>query len=82
MKIFVTYLGQLLAVFFLFELLPGPVDFDVLLVGGDHLGLDLVGSLLALLVLLNTPLVFSCVSVGPNFGDDLGCFSSNLLQET
>ena len=82
MKIFVTYFGQLLTVLFFFELLPGPIDFNVLLVGGDDLGLDLVGSLFTLLVLLNTSLVFSCIRVGPNLGDDLGCFSPDLLQET
>lgn len=39
------YSIQFFAVFFLFEFLPSPVNFHVLLVTGDHFCLDGVGSI-------------------------------------
>ena len=48
----------------------------------NDLCLDLVSSFLSLLFLLNTSSIFSCIGVRPDFGDDLGRFSSDLLKET
>jgi len=73
---------KLLAVFFLFKLLPSPVDFYILLMRSNDLCLDLVCSFLPLLFFLNTSGIFSCIGVRSDFSDDLGRFSSDLLKET
>ena len=43
-NLFLDVLVQLFAIFFLLKFLPVPVDFDILLVGGNDLILNLVGS--------------------------------------
>ena len=43
-NLLLNVLVQLLAIFFLLKFLPVPVDFDILLVGGNDLILNLVGS--------------------------------------
>jgi len=73
---------KLLAVFFLFKLLPSPINFDILLMRSNDLCLDLVSSFLSLLFLLNTSGIFSCIGVRSDFSDNLGRFSSDLLKET
>jgi len=76
-----TYSGQVLAVFLLFKLLPVPVDLDVLFVTGDDFVLDLVGTLLAVLVLDVATIVFRFFGVLLNFGDHLRSVVSRLLQQ-
>jgi hypothetical protein len=76
-----TYSGQVLAVFLLFELLPVPVNLDVLFVTGDDFVLDLVGTLLAALVLNVATIVFCFFCVLLNFGDHFRGVVSRLLQE-
>ena len=75
-------LSKLFAVLLLFKFLPSPIDFDIFLVTCDDLGLDLVGSLLPLLFLLDTPVVLHSVGVRSDLGDDLRSFSLDLFQET
>ena len=78
----VTYLGQLLAVFFFFKLLPGPVNLNVLLVTRDDFRVDLVVALFLHLFFLDATLVLNRISVRADLGDDLRRFAMDLLQET
>ena len=78
----VTYLGELLAVFFFLQLLPGPVDFHVLLVTRDDFCVDLVVALFLHLFFLYATLVLNRISVRADLGDDLRRFAMDLLQET
>ena len=68
-KVTATYIGKLLAIFFLFKLLPVPVDFNVLFVRGDDFVLNLVGSFLFLLFFEVATLVLGVVSVSFDSGD-------------
>jgi hypothetical protein len=72
-------LCELFAIFFLLELLPSPINLDIFLVTCDDLSLDLVCSFLSQFLLLDTSCVFGGIGVRPNLGDDLGCFTLDLL---
>ena len=62
-----TYLIKFLAVFFLFEFLPVPVNLYIFLMRGDNFILDLVASLLLVLFLKGTssgfPLISFCLDL-------------------
>ena len=76
----ITYLRQLLAVLLLFELLPVPVDLDVLLVRLDDLVLDLVCPLLLGLLLDGAALFVQRLSLGLNADDSLFGLPADLLK--
>lgn len=80
--LYLDVLGQLLAVLLLLELLPRPIDLDVLLVGRDDLGLNLVGSLFLGNFFLDTALVLVGEGVRADLGDDIARFFFHLFQET
>lgn len=72
---------ELFAVFFLLELLPGPVNLDVLLVRGDDLILDFLGSFSLHLLLADASLVLEPVGVRTDFGDDFARLPLHLLEQ-
>lgn len=74
------YLRQLLAVFFLFEFLPVPVNFDVLFVRGNDFVLNFVCPLLALLLLVVSAVIFSLINFGFNLSNGLVGVSAHLLD--
>lgn len=76
----IDILGEFLAVFFLFEFLPVPVDFDVFLVGGDDLILNLVSAFLALLLFFIAAEILSLVDVGLNTSDRLVSLPTHLFN--
>ena len=59
-----TYLIEFFTVLLLFELLPVPIDFDILLMGGNNFVLDLVCSLLLGLFLRGSAVSLSEIGVG------------------
>ena len=75
-----TYLSELLAVLLFFELLPVPVDLDVLLVRLDDLVLDLVGPLLLGLLLNGAALLVQRLSLGLDADDSLFGLPADLLK--
>ena len=72
-------LVELFAVFLFFQLLPVPVDLDVLLVGGYHFVLDLVCAFASRFLLLNATLVLNVVRLGFDRSDRLAGLPSDLL---
>ncbi len=62
-------LVELFAVFLFFQLLPIPVDLDVLLVGSDHFVLDLVCAVTSCFLLVDATLVLGLVRVRLYLGD-------------
>ena len=77
-----TYLIKFFAVFFFFEFLPVPINLDVLLMRGDDLVLDLVGSLLLVLLLKGSACSFPLVGFCLNLADGaVGC-SNQLFKCT
>ena len=77
-----TYLRKFLTVFFLFELLPVPVDLDVLLVRLDHFVLDLVGSLFLRLLFNRAALLVQRLSLSLDANDCLFGLPADLLKHT
>ena len=77
----VTYLCELFAVFFFFQLLPVPVDFDVFLVRLDDLVLDLVRSLLLVTLLGRASVLIGQFSVDLDLHNLLLGASADLLQD-
>ncbi len=75
-----TYLRQLLAVFFLFELLPVPIDLNVFLMGLDHLVLNLVSSLLLVLLFDGAALLIQRLSLVLDTSDRFLGVTSDLLE--
>jgi len=75
-------LSEFFAVLFLLELLPGPIDLDVLLVRCDNFRLDLVSSFSFHLLLLDSSDVLVSLSMGSDLGDNLGGLPLVLFQET
>ena len=75
-----TYLSELLAVLLFFELLPVPVDLDVLLVRLDDLVLDLVRPLLLGLLLNGAALLVQRLSLGLDADDSLFGLPADLLK--
>ena len=73
-------LSQLLAILFLFKLLPVPVNLDVLLVRLDDLILDLVCSLLFSLLFTSATVFVQLLGVSFDLDDLLGSLSSELLE--
>lgn len=72
-------LVELFAVFLFFQLLPVPVDLDVLLVGGYHFVLDLVCAFASRFLLLNATLVLNVVRLSFDRSDRLAGLPSDLL---
>jgi hypothetical protein len=73
-------LGKILAIFFLFELLPSPIDLDVLLVRRYNFILNFFGPIAPQFLLNDTSLVLLRIGVSPNLGDDLGGLPLHLLE--
>ena len=72
--------GELLAIFFLFELLPVPVNLNVLFVTLDHLVLDLVCTLLPRFLLQGAPIVLHFISFCLDLENFLLSSSADLIQ--
>ena len=77
----VTYLCELFAVFFFFQLLPVPVDFDVFLVRLDDFVLDFVRSLLFVTLLGRAALLIGFFGVDLDLHNLLFSASADLLQD-
>ena len=77
-----TYLIELLAVFLLLEFLPVPIDFDILLMGGDNFILDFVCSLLLGLILKSSAVSFSLIGLSFDRVDRALGLSEKLLEIT
>jgi hypothetical protein len=75
-----TYLREFLAVFFLFKLLPVPINFDILLVRSNDFILNFVGTLLALLLLIISAVIFFLIDLSLNFGNRPVSLSAHLLN--
>ena len=76
-----TYFSKFFAVFLLFELLPVPVDLDVLLMRLDDFVLDLVSSLLFVTLLGRASLLVCFFSIDLDLHDLFFGASSDLLQD-
>lgn len=74
-------LGQLLAVFLLLELLPGPVNFDILLVRSNDLSVDLIVALFLFLFFTDASHGLSEVGFGSYLGDNIMGLLSTLFQQ-
>ena len=74
--------SELLTVFFLFKFLPCPIDLDILFMGGDNFGVDLVVPVFLLLLFLSSPHILSQVCVGPDLCNHIVCLLDELLQYT
>ena len=72
---------KLFAIFLFFELLPRPVNLNVLLVRGNDLILNLFRTISLQLLLTDAPLVFETVGVRADFRDDLGRLALHLLEQ-
>ena len=77
-----TYLIELLAVFLLFKFLPVPIDFDILLMGGDNFILDFVRSFLLGLILKSSAVSFSLIGLSFDRVDRALSLSEELLKIT
>ena len=77
-----TYLCELLAVLLLFQLLPVPINLDVLLVRCDNFVLNFVASLLLLLLLKHAAVVLSGIGVRFDTSNGLISVTAHLLKVT
>ena len=78
----ITYLGKLFAIFLLFQLLPVPVNLNVLLVRLNDFILDFVGSLLLVLLLSGAAVFVPLLSLDFDTDDLLLSRLTLLLQLT
>ena len=77
-----TYIGELLAILFLFKLLPVPIDFDILLMRLNDFVLDLGGPLAATLLLDATAVILNLFRLCLDLEDLLHGSSAGLLEHT
>jgi hypothetical protein len=77
-----SYLSELFAIFFLFQLLPVPVNFYIFLVRLDDFVLDLVRSFLFVFLLQGTPVFVQFFSFCLDLDDSLLSQSAHLLELT
>ena len=77
-----TYLCQLFTVFFFFQLLPSPVNLNVLLVTRNHFCVDPGVAFFPQFLFLDASLVFYHICVRSDLRDNLRSLTVNLLQET
>jgi len=77
-----NFLIELLAVFLLFKFLPVPIDFDILLMGGDNFILDFVCSFFLGLILQSSAGSFSLIGLSFNRVDRALSLSKELLEIT
>jgi len=77
-----NFLIELLAVFLLFKFLPVPIDFDILLMGGNDFVLDFVCSFLLGLILQSSAGSFSLIGLSFNRVDRALSLSKELLEIT
>ena len=72
--------SQLLAILLLLELLPVPVDFNVLFMRDEHLVFQLCSPLYAFLLFQSTPDILLMISLKPDLVDHLVGLTAHLLQ--
>ena len=77
-----TYLIEFLTVFLLFEFLPVPIDFDILLMRRDNFILDLVGSFFLAFILKSSAVSFSLIGFCFDRIDRTLSLSGKLLKIT
>ena len=77
-----TYIGKFFAIFLFFELLPVPINLDVLLVRCDDFVLNFICSFFFLFFLLVAPFVFGVISVCFDLSDCQICLSADLFEIT
>jgi hypothetical protein len=75
-------LRQFFTIFFLFEFLPSPIDFNIFLMGSYNFRLNFVGTLAFELIFLDPSNVFISLGMRPDLGDDIRSFPLDLLQKT
>lgn len=73
---------KLLAILLFFEFLPIPINFDIFLVGGNDLVLNLIGTLAFLLFFLDAAFVLNVIGVSLDRGDCLVGLTTDLFQES
>lgn len=77
-----TYVSELLAILFFFQLLPVPVDLNVFLMGLDDFVLDFVRTLLLVLLFEGATLTIYLFCVNADLRNSLLSFLLNLLKGT
>jgi hypothetical protein len=74
--------SEFLTVFLLFELLPVPINLNILLVTDQDLVFELGGTLSALLFFKTSASVLQVIVVKSHLGDQLVSLSADLLEDT
>jgi len=77
-----TYVGKFFTIFLFLELLPVPIDFNILLVRCDDFVLNFICSFFLLLFLLVAPFVFCVIRVGFDLGNCQICLPADLFEIT